>query len=409
MPSHRLDFPGASGDRLAALLDLPAGAPPVAWALFAHCFTCSKDLKAAVSIARELNRHRIAVLRFDFTGLGESEGDFAGTSFSANVADLVAAAGFMAREHTAPAILVGHSLGGAAVLHAASSIPSARAVATIGAPFDPAHVRTLLAGTEDLIRREGSALVRLGGRSVRIGREFLEDLETGRSEAAISTLGCALLVLHSPVDRIVGIENAARIYQAARHPRSFIALDGADHLLSDEDDARYAAAVLAVWAGRYVESPPEETLDQLRTGYRVTARLGGEGLATEVMAGGHALTADEPVAVGGSDQGPSPYELVAAALGACTAMTLRLYAGRKGWDLREVEVGLHHSRLHAEDERECEHRPARMDRLDRRIRLEGTLTQDQRRRLLEIADRCPVYRTLEAGIQVVTEEVAPPG
>ncbi|MFQ5679904.1 MAG: alpha/beta fold hydrolase [Gemmatimonadota bacterium] len=404
MRSTKLGFPGAAGERLVGRLDLPADGAPHAYALFAHCFTCSKDLKAAVNLSRALAGARIAVFRFDFTGLGESEGDFADTNFSSNVEDLVAAARFLEREHGPPAILVGHSLGGAAVIRAAAEVPSARAVATIGAPCDPAHIRHHLTGSLEEIEERGEAEITLAGRSFRIRRHFLEDLEETRMREAIADLGRALLIFHSPVDQVVGIENAARIYEAARHPKSFISLDGADHLLTRRADSLWTGRVLAAWASRYVEAPEEGPPRAADREGGVVVRTGRSGYRTAILAGGHPLVADEPLAVGGTDEGPTPYDLLAASLGACTSITLRMYADRKGWPLEEIRVRLAHRKVHAEDERQCESEPARMDEIRRTITLEGELEAVQRARLMEIADRCPVHRTLEAGVCVVTEE-----
>lgn len=404
--SEKLWFPGADGDRLAARLEMPADAAPRAWALFAHCFTCSKDLKAAVRLSRALTAARFAVLRFDFTGLGESEGDFADTNFSSNVADLVAAARFLEREHAPPDLLIGHSLGGAAVLQAAGMIPETRAVATIGAPADPSHVSRHFTGSLEQIEAEGEAEVELAGRRFTVRRQFLEDLEETRMRETIGALGRPLLVLHSPVDRIVGVDNARKIFEAAKHPKSFVSLDTADHLLTDDDDARWTAAVLAAWASRYVAAAPGEEAGRAevetdREG-GVAAAIGASGFRTEIVAGGHALTADEPREVGGTGTGPTPYDLLAASLGACTAMTLRMYADRKGWPLESVRVHLRHRKVHLEDDRNCESEAAKMDELSRTLEVEGPLDAGQRQRLAEIAERCPVHRTLDAGVRIAT-------
>ncbi len=401
MQSRRVHFDGVEGDRLTGRLDLPADGKPLAWALFAHCFTCSKDLKAVGNISQALNQAGIGVLRFDFTGLGESEGDFADTNFSSNVGDLVAAARFMDAEYEAPRILVGHSLGGAAVLQAAGSVPACRAVATIGAPCEPSHVKRHLTHAEAEIEERGEAEVKIGGRPFTVRKQFLDDLDGHAMDRTIRELGRALLIFHSPADEVVGIENAAHIYQAARHPKSFVSLDDADHLLLKAEDARYVGTVLAVWARKYVDLPEPEPRDQLARGDRVVART-GDSFRTEIMAKRHGLVADEPASVGGTDTGPTPYDLLTAALGACTGMTLRMYADRKGWPLDEVTVRLRHDKVHAEDDERCEDTAAKIDRLQREIALDGPLDDDQRARLLEIADRCPVHRTLDSGVRIET-------
>ena len=407
MTEQRITFPGAGGERLSARLSLPPDEDIRAWALFAHCFTCSKDLKPVVNISRALTRHHVAVMRFDFTGLGESEGDFAGTTFSSNIEDLVAAAEFMQSRYTAPAILIGHSLGGAAVLQAAARLPSVRAVVTIGAPFDPAHVKHLFVDSLEDIQQRGEAEVMLAGRRFTLRRSFLRDLEGRSVEQVIAALSRPLLIFHSPADRMVPIENAALIYQAARHPKSFISLEDADHLLLRERDSLYVASVLAAWVERYLEpTPVPRTVQELRGDTRVVACTAAGAFRTDIVAGGHSLVADEPTAVGGENLGPSPYELLAAALGACTTMTLRMYAERKRWPLEEAMVRLRHSRLHAEDEERCESEAARLDRLERELTLVGPLSDKQRARLLEIADRCPVHRTLSAGVRIETELTA---
>jgi uncharacterized OsmC-like protein/fermentation-respiration switch protein FrsA (DUF1100 family) len=402
MSATIVSFTGTDDHQLSGRLELPLDGKPVAYALFAHCFTCSKDLRAVVEISRALCREGIAVLRFDFTGLGESEGEFADTGFSSNVDDLVAAAEFLAEHHQAPRVLVGHSLGGAAVLRAAARIPSVVAVATIGAPAEPSHVERLLTGSRDQIEADGEAEVELAGRRFRIRRSFLEDLEEHRMQAVIRALRRPLLILHSPRDEVVGIGNAAEIFQAALHPKSFVSLDRADHLLTEARDSRYAGSMIGAWAARYIETPVAETVEELLAERGVATRTGPDGYRTEVRARHHAWVADEPAAVGGADTGPTPYELLAASLGVCTSMTLRMYADRKGWPLEEATVRLQHRRVHALDEEQCERRTPRLDQIERVVEVRGPLSPEQRARLMEIADRCPVHRTLEAGVRIVT-------
>jgi uncharacterized OsmC-like protein/alpha/beta superfamily hydrolase len=399
MSAARIEFPGSLGAQLAARLDLPA-APPRAFALFAHCFTCSKETRAPTHIGKALVEQGIALLRFDFTGLGGSEGEFENTSFSSNVDDLVAAADWLRREHSAPSVLIGHSLGGAAMLAAAARIPESRAVVTLNAPFSPEHVANLFADSHSQIEREGVATVNIGGRPFRVRREFLEDLAGQRQTERVRELRRALLIMHAPTDTVVGIDNATAIYTAARHPKSFISLDGSDHLLTRSEDARYAAQVLAAWVSRYLPAPPE--LPSVSAGsVRVTERRTGKFSAL-VQTPAHALYADEPVGVGGNDSGPSPYELLSAALGACTVMTLRMYADMKGLPLARVSASVEHQKIHAADCADCETREGRIDRLQRQIMLEGELTGEQRKRLLEIADKCPIHRTLESEVSIVT-------
>ncbi|MGP1356815.1 bifunctional alpha/beta hydrolase/OsmC family protein [Roseicyclus sp.] len=400
MPTERFTFKGHSGHDLAARLDLPEGAH-LATALFAHCFTCGKDIAAARRIAARLTGEGIAVLRFDFTGLGHSEGEFQNTSFTSNVEDLVLAAETLSARGMAPALLVGHSLGGAAILKAARSIPSAQAVVTIGAPFDPGHVTHNFGDALETIRRKGAGEVDLGGRKVTIGRSFVEDVAGAALSEDIGHLGRALLVLHAPRDAVVGIDNATRIFTAARHPKSFVTLDDADHLVSRGADAEYAAAIIAAWAQRYLDLRPPAPPPGAPEGVTRVTEADRNGFLQDVMAGPlHHVLADEPESYGGTDRGLTPYQFLAAGLGACTSMTIRMYARRKGWPLDQVAVDIRHDRVHAQDAGNGD-RP--LDRFRRLIRLEGALDAEQRARLLEIADKCPVHRTLEHGATVETE------
>jgi putative redox protein len=402
MPAERFDFTNAQGQRLAALLDTPAQEPR-AYALFAHCFTCGKDVQAAKRIAEGLTAVGIAVLRFDFTGLGSSEGEFANTTFSSNVTDLVAAADQLRRVKRAPAILIGHSLGGAAVLAAAAAVPEARAVVTIAAPSDPAHVTGLFKDRLAEIGERGEVDVTLAGRPFRIRRAFLDDVAQQSLTARIAELRKALLVFHSPTDDIVGIDNASAIYAAARHPKSFVSLTGADHLLSRRRDAAYVANVIAAWAERYLDMPAPSLEVAVEAGVVVRETRQGR-FQQDIRVGSHRLVADEPLAAGGLDSGPGPYDLLLAALGACTAMTLRLYAERKALPLDRVTVRLNHAKIHAADCAECETKEGMIDRIDRAITLTGELDDTQRVRLLEIADKCPVHRTLTSEIEIRTME-----
>ena len=401
VPTERFQFPGTDGQMLAAALDCPEGAPR-ATALFAHCFTCGKDNLAASRISGELVRRGFAVLRFDFTGLGNSEGEFANTHFSSNVADLIRAADHLRADHRAPALLIGHSLGGAAVLAAAERIPEAKAVVTIGAPSDPAHVVGLFRDHVETIRTEGEAEVSLAGRPFKIRRVFLDDIASQGLANHIANLKRALLVFHAPADDTVGIENATQIFVAAKHPKSFISLAGADHLLTKREDALYVADMVAAWAERYLD-PVTGAAENLAEKDGVTVRETGEGRYQQIVtAGRHTLTADEPVTVGGLDSGPGPYDLLLAGLGACTSMTMRMYAERKALPLDRVTVKLKHTRIHAKDCADCETKDGMISRIERVIAIEGNLDAEQRGKLMEIADKCPVHRTLTSEIDIVT-------
>lgn len=402
MTLKKLYFKGSGGNQLSALLDLPADGHPEAFALFAHCFTCTKNLKSINHISRALTRERVAVLRFDFTGLGESEGDFADTNFSTNIADLVAAADFLESEYEAPKILIGHSLGGAAVLQAAGKIRSSKAVAVIGAPADPAHVMRHFREHQETIALDGEAEIAIEGRPFRIKKQFLDDLGAVEMEKAVRNLKKALLIFHSPVDDTVGIDNAAKIFQYARHPKSFISLDQADHLLMNASDARYVGAMIASWVRKYLSIDRPETLEGRLEKNRVVARIGETGFRTEIMANGLSLVADEPVSAGGTNMGPTPYDYLVAGLGACTAMTLRMYADHKQWPLKEVVVSLSHKKIHARDCQTCETDQVMVDRIERDVEVKGPLDASQSKRLMEIADRCPVHRTLESKVSIHT-------
>ncbi|WP_305044215.1 bifunctional alpha/beta hydrolase/OsmC family protein [Geoalkalibacter sp.] len=402
MRHEKMTFPNEDGEQLSAILNLPEDEKPLAYAIFAHCFTCGKNNLAAAHIARALSRRRIAVLRFDFTGLGESQGDFARTSFSHNLSDLRAAARYLETEHQAPALLIGHSLGGTAVLHVAAELPSAKAVVAIASPFAPRHALKLFGDAQAEIAQRGEARVEIGGRFFTIRKDFLADVESRDSRERLARLKAALLILHSPRDTIVAIDNAREIYQAARHPKSFVSLDPADHLLTDKEDARYAAEIIATWALRYLDLAEESERRPAALDNRVTARTGTQGFRTEIFAGGYSLIADEPESYGGEGLGPSPYDLLQAALGACTTMTLQMYARRKQWPLQSAVVRLRHEKIHARDCASCEEQNGKIDRFERELELQGDLSAEQRQRLLDIAERCPVHKTLHGEVEILT-------
>jgi putative redox protein len=404
MLTERFQFTGEGGHQLAAALDKPDGTIH-AHALFAHCFTCGKDVLAAKRIATALTARGIAVLRFDFTGLGSSEGDFANSTFSSNVADLVHAADHLRETRQAPTILIGHSLGGAAILAAAGQIPDAKAVVTIAAPSDPAHVTHLFGDHLEDIRKQGKVEVQLAGRPFQIKREFLDDVAEHNLMAHVAKLHKALLVMHSPTDDTVGIDNATNIFIAAKHPKSFVSLSGADHLLSNKRDSTYVADVIAAWSERYVDAATAQPATDPSEAPRnvVVRETRASKFQQTVATGPHQMLADEPVAAGGQDSGPGPYDFVLAGLGACTSMTMRMYADRKSLPLDRITVTLQHKKIHAEDCAECETREGMLDQIDRVISIEGALDADQRKRLMEIADKCPVHRTLTSEVRIVTK------
>lgn len=399
----RIEFPNKQQEKLAALLELPE-TPVLATALFAHCFTCGKDSLAATHISRELAKRGIAVLRFDFTGLGSSEGDFANTHFSSNVEDLLSAADYLRQNYQAPALLVGHSLGGAAVIAAADRIPECQAIATVGAPASPEHLKRHLEPAIPEIEAQGCAQINLGGRPFQIKQQFLDDLETPKLAPKVSNLSRPILILHAPEDKVVGISEGERLYAEASYPKSFVSLDGADHLLGKRADAQQAAAVIAAWATRYL--PLEKLVDDLETPIpkgHVRVQEANTRFLRDIHTDHHYWQADEPLKVGGSNRGPDPYELLLSALGACTSMTMRMYANRKGWEIDDMTVELRHERTHYEDCEDCEKSTGMMDVLVREITLDDKLSDEQKKRLLEIADRCPVHRTLENNPVIQTQ------
>jgi uncharacterized OsmC-like protein/alpha/beta superfamily hydrolase len=403
MRFQKLNFVNRNGKRLAARLDLPIDEKPCAFAIFAHCFTCSKNFNAIVNIDRELTRQGIAVLRFDFTGIGESEGDFSETNFSTNVEDLISAADFLRDGYEAPKLLIGHSLGGAAILQAAGQIPSTRAVVTIAAPADLTSLSHFLVNNSGgSLQSRGEVTINFSGKDFKIRKQFLEDLQQSNMDTVVRNLRKPLLLFHSPLDRIVSIDNAARIFVAARHPKSFISLDQADHLLSNREDSLYVGSVLAAWSKKYMEFPGKtEQLDPAEG--HVLTRTGKVGFQTEINANGHHLVADEPIGVGGANTGPTPYDLLLAGLGACTGMTLRVYADRKGIPLEAVTVRLKHEKIHVKDCLDCVDQDRQIDSIEREIELHGDLEQVLREKLLAIAGRCPVHKTLESATRIASK------
>ncbi len=401
MRTEEFIFPGSQG-RLSGRLVTP-GYPVDQSVVFAHCFTCSKDIPAAKRITAKLAARGLAVLSFDFTGLGHSDGEFENTSFRSNVDDLRLAAEELQRRVAPPSLLVGHSLGGAAVIAVAPHIPSVKAVATIGAPFEPAHIKHLFSESLDDISASGKAEVTLGGRPFTITQDFLDDIDSSRLIPALAKLDAALLVLHSPVDAIVDVSNAAEIFQHAKHPKSFISLDGADHLMRGVADADYAAGVIAAWAGRYLPVADTGKSEKSPDGDVLVAEVDPAGFAQDILiARTHQLRADEPADIGGTNTGPTPYQLLQAGLGACTTMTIRMYAGRKNIPLEHVSVTVTHDKRHLKECERCEAGPHAVDHFTRSIALTGDLSPEQKTSLLNIAEKCPVHKTLEASSHIET-------
>lgn len=401
MKTHKVHFKNKEGVQLSGRLDLPADQKPHNFALFAHCFTCNKNFHAVRNVSRALTGRGFGVLQFDFTGLGASKGDFSDSNFSGNVEDLLAAAQFMAEKHQSPTLIVGHSLGGAAAIMAASQLDSVQAVATIGSPSEPQHVKHLFQNSLEEIRESGEALVNIGGRPFTIRKGFLDDIANMRLLEVLKNMRKSVLILHSPQDTTVDIENAAELYGAAHHPKSFVSLDGADHLLNREEDSLYAGDVIASWAKRYL---PVHTPPKLNSQHQVVALLQkNDQFTTSIKAGDHHLTADEPKSVKGNNFGPTPYELVASGLAACTAMTIKMYAQHKKWPLEDVEVHITYKKDHAEDSRHQEDKGAKIDIFEREIKLTGELDQTQQQRMLEIANKCPVHKTMQSEVLVRTQ------
>ena len=405
MNLQKVIFENKEGQSLVGRLELPANQHPHNFAIFAHCFTCNKNLAAVRNIGKALTSNGFGVLRFDFTGLGESEGDFGDTNFSGNVEDLIAAADYLNDNYSAPTLLIGHSLGGAAAIYAAARVNSIKAVATIGAPSSPKHVQRLLRSSVDEIKKNGKAIVNLSGRDFTIKKQFLDDLERKTLSETAKNLRKPILIMHSPQDNTVSIKNAEEIYRAAHHPKSFISLDGADHLLMDKKDSIYAGEVISGWAKRYLDITAPEELP--KTKHQVVASLDFEdGFTTAMKVGNHYMTADEPTSYGGNDFGPSPYELVSAGLSACTAMTLQMYTKRKGWRIENVEVHTSYNKTHALDCEDCESSNTKIDTFHREIKITGDFDDKQLERLLQIADKCPVHKTLHSDTQILTKLVS---
>ncbi|MBT8194833.1 MAG: bifunctional alpha/beta hydrolase/OsmC family protein [Bacteroidia bacterium] len=399
MKSIAIKINNNKGESLSARLELPPDRHPHNYAIFAHCFTCSKNLSAVVNISRTLTLSGFAVLRFDFTGLGESEGEFSSSGFSSNVNDLICAAEYLSENHMAPSLLIGHSLGGAAVLVASEQIESIKAVATIGAPSHIDHVKHLFSNSIDEIKTKGIADVSIGGRPFKIGSDFIEDLEQLGSKTIANSQQKALLIMHSPQDTVVSIEHATKLYKNAQHPKSFISLDGADHLLSKKSDSIHTGEMIASWAKRYIQIKQENVPV---TKMQVVARTASSSFTTDIVAGKHTLTADEPESVGGNNFGPSPYDYLSAALAACTSMTILMYVKHKKWQLDEVSVHVQHGKDYHSDADNPEETNKKIDHFVRSIELEGDLDKDQISRILKIADKCPVHKTLHSEIKIST-------
>ncbi|MFO8147333.1 MAG: alpha/beta fold hydrolase [Bacteroidota bacterium] len=399
MSSEKVTFKNKEGFELHGKLELPIDQAPHNFVIFAHCFTCNKNFFAVKNICDALTDKGFGVLRFDFTGLGESEGEFSDSNFSGNVEDLLSAEEFLKTKYQAPTLLIGHSLGGAAVYFAAQHLPKVKAIATLGAPSSINHVRHLIKDNLEEINKKGKAEVNIGGRSFSIKKQFIEDLENKELTDILPKLEKSILILHSPQDNIVAIKNAEELYMAAKHPKSFVSLDGADHLLSDKTDSQYAGNIIGSWATRYLEIP---VLKDLASRHEVVANLGKSGFTTRIKAGNHHLVADEPVVAGGNDFGPDPYQLIAAGLAACTSMTIQMYVRRKKWNLETVETHINHSKSYIEDCVNCESASAKIDTFEREIVLTGELDEKQKQRILQIADKCPVHKTLHTKVQVIT-------
>jgi len=403
MKNNKLQITNQKGHKLQAYLELPANQHPNEFAIFAHCFSCSSTLNAVKNITRALTSFGFGVLRFDFTGLGRSEGKFADSHFSANVDDLLAVNAYLKEHYNTPSLLIGHSLGGAAVIVAASKLENIKAVATIGAPATVDHVTQHFSHQLNEIGSKGDIEVNIGGRPFKINKEFVEDFDKTNLPLITENLRKPILILHSPIDTIVGIDNAQRLYHSAKHPKSFISLNQADHLLTDVLDSRYVGNVIGAWVQRYFQEKDNEMLDT--QGEQLVGHLNllEDNFTTQIQTKKHTMIADEPETVNGDDFGPSPYEYLNAGLAACTAMTLKLYAQRKKWDLQEVFVYLTHSKKHSDELEVNLEKPGYLDHIDKKLKFIGSLDEKQKNRLKEIASKCPVHKTLQNEVIVDTE------
>lgn len=401
MKSIKVTFNNAKGDKLSGILDLPLDKKVHTYAIFAHCFTCNKNYKAIKNISSGLTSNGFGVLRFDFTGLGQSSGEFEDTNFSHNVEDLTAASTFLGKQYKKPELIIGHSLGGTASLFAAHQTDSIKAVVTIGSPFQPEHVTRLIESKEAEINKEGKAVVNVGGRDFTIKKDFLDDIQKHKIDNFIGELKKPFLIFHSPQDKIVAIKNAELLYSHAHHPKSFVSLDGADHLLSNPKDSSYIGQVIASWAQRYLDT--DEKKKELHSDHDVIASLDHEDdFTTDMVVGDHNMLADEPEDYGGQNLGPNPYEFLSAALASCTAMTIQMYAKRKKWSVDNVEVHVSHKKDHCQDCKKLNDKNSKIDIFEREILLKGDLDDNQKQKLFEIADKCPVHKTLHTEVEVNT-------
>ena len=395
--SLRFSFENASGLQLAAIVDLPI-LPIKYFALYAHCFSCGKDILVAARIARSLAAKGIAVMRFDFTGIGSSEGSFEESNFTNNCLDIVAATEYMRQHYQAPRLLIGHSLGGTAMLNAAEHIPEAAAIVSIAAPASPDHVLSHFESEVDKLEKQEKVDIELANKTLTISRDFVADLKQHSLLEKISQLRKALLIFHSPIDNIVSINEASKIFVAAKHPKSFISLDKADHLITEKKDIEYIAEAINAWALRYIDADIAE-VPKIDSG-EVLVGEGNNNFLREVASDDHAWFSDEPIAVGGDNLGPDPYEQLLSSLGTCTSMTLRMYVNHKGWQVDDIQVELKHSRQHIQDCEQPDKKLCKIELIEKLITITGQLDEKQLKRLTEVADRCPVHKTLLGEIKI---------